>query len=218
MGIIGYARVSRLEQNLEAQTDVLKEAGAVKIFTDKATGANMHRPGLEKCLEQLREGDVLLVARLDRLGRSLQELLALVDELGRRKVEFKSLKEAIDTQSSLGRLIFHIFGSIAEFEREIIRERTFAGLAAARARGRVGGRKRKFNLAEPEGKAKIKRAFDLLKGGQFTIPEVCRMLAVSKSTLYRAMEAAGHPVREINPNKIPALEKSLATRGKNGRT
>src|SRR2546423_716996 len=137
---IGYARVSTTEQNLDLQLDALKKADCVKIFTDTASGAKTARKGLDEALTYVRPGDTLVVWRLDRLGRSLKHLIEVVTDLEKRGIGFKSLTENIDTTTSGGKLIFHIFGALAEFERDIIRERTKAGLEAARARGRKGGR------------------------------------------------------------------------------
>ena len=139
---IGYARVSTGEQNLDLQTDALKEEGCEQIFTDELSGATAERPGLKKRWSYTRDGDVLVVWRLDRFGRSLKDLIAKVETLKEKGVQFKSLKENLDTTSSAGRLQFHIFGALAEFERDLNRERTMAGLRAARARGRTGGRPR----------------------------------------------------------------------------
>ena len=139
---IGYAGVSTHEQNLSLQIDELKKSGCTEIFTDKISGSKSERPGLQKALGFLREGDSLVVWRLDRLGRSLKHLIELITRLEERKIGFSSLQEMIDTTTSGGRLIFHIFGALAEFERNLIRERTIAGLASARARGRKGGRPR----------------------------------------------------------------------------
>ena len=138
--IFGYARVSTADQNLDAQIDALEEAGAEKIFTEKFTGKNRQRSALEKLLEQLRKGDVIVVTKYDRLARSLRDLIDIVELIRNREAGFRSLAEDIDTTSPTGRLIFHVFGSIAEFERERIVERTKEGLAAARKRGRIGGR------------------------------------------------------------------------------
>ena len=137
---IGYARVSTQDQNLDLQWDALKQAGCEKIIEDTASGGRRDRIGLERVREQLRPGDVLVVWRLDRLGRSLRHLIDLMAELETEKVGFQSLQESIDTTTPGGKLVFHIFGALAEFERNLIRERTRAGLEAARARGRKGGR------------------------------------------------------------------------------
>jgi DNA invertase Pin-like site-specific DNA recombinase len=138
--LIGYARVSTQDQTLDLQTDALKQAGCEKIFTDMTSGAKAERPGLQEAMNQLRAGDTLVVWRLDRLGRTLKQLIATITDLSEQDIGFKSLQEHIDTTTSGGKLIFHIFGALAEFEREVIRERTIAGLQAARTRGKVGGR------------------------------------------------------------------------------
>lgn len=143
--IVGYARVSTADQNLELQRDALTKAGCERVFEDHASGAATDRPGWARARDALREGDTLVVWRLDRLGRSLKHLIDTVAELGDEGVAFRSLQENLDTGSTGGRLVFHIFGALAEFERELIRERTLAGLAAARARGRMGGRPRKLD-------------------------------------------------------------------------
>src|SRR5689334_2244377 len=140
MHLIGYARVSTSEQNLGLQLDALKEAGCRRVFEETASGGAKARPRLREALEFLRPGDTLVVWKLDRLARSLQQLIETIEELHKRGCGFRSLTEAIDTTTAGGRLIFHIFGALAEFERGIIRERTLAGLEAARARGRKGGR------------------------------------------------------------------------------
>lgn len=137
--LIGYARVSTHEQSLSLQLDALRKAGCRKVFDDKVSGAGSERSGLKAALEYAREGDTLLVWRLDRLGRSLKDLIETIGDLEKRGVGFRSLQESIDTTTSGGRLIFHVFGALAEFERNLIRERTRAGLEAARARGRKGG-------------------------------------------------------------------------------
>ncbi len=139
---IGYARVSTGEQNLDLQLDALNNAGCSKIFTDELSGAKTDRPGLTEALNYLRAGDTLVVWKLDRLGRSLKDLIEHVEHLKSNGIEFKSLNESIDTASPTGKFTFHLFSALAEFERDLIRERTRAGLAAARARGRIGGRKK----------------------------------------------------------------------------
>ena len=138
--LIGYARVSTADQTLDLQKDALQQAGCTKIFTDTASGAKAERTGLDEALNYVRQGDTLVVWRLDRLGRSLTHLIDTITTLNNRKIGFKSITENIDTTTSGGKLIFHIFGALAEFERDIIQERTQAGLTAARARGRKGGR------------------------------------------------------------------------------
>ena len=180
--IIGYARVSTEDQNLDLQLDALKEAGCKKIFQDKISGVKEDRNGLLQVLEIVRPGDTLVVWKLDRLGRSLQHLISVVDELKEKDVYFKSLKENLDTSSSTGKLIFHIFGALAEFERDIIRERTMAGLKAARARGRVGGRPRVMDAK------KVKLARTLMEDNSRCVGEICEILGVSKATLYRYLK------------------------------
>ena len=143
--LVGYARVSTLEQNLDNQLDKLKELGCDKIFTDKVSGAREERVGLKEMLDYVRKGDSIVVYKLDRLARSVKQLISLINSLNEKGVHFKSLSEQIDTSTSGGKLIFHIFASVAEFERDIIRERTYSGLKAARARGRQGGRPKLLN-------------------------------------------------------------------------
>lgn len=176
---IGYARVSRQDQRLEPQRDALLADGCERVFEEKISSREAERAKLLEALDWCREGDVLVVARLDRLGRSLRELIDLVGELEGRGVGFRSLKESLDTTTAGGRLIFHVFGALVEFEREIIRERTMAGLESARARGRHGGRPRALD----ENRAKLARR---LKGeGEHSVEEICDMLGVGRSTLYR---------------------------------
>src|SRR5215471_21056439 len=138
--LIGYARVSTQDQTLDLQTDALRQVSCEKIFTDTTSGAKSERPGLQNAMDHLRAGDTLVVWRLDRLGRTLKHLIATVTDLSEKGIGFKSLQEHMDTTTSGGKLIFHIFGALAEFEREVLKERTYAGLQAARARGRLGGR------------------------------------------------------------------------------
>src|SRR5438270_4712886 len=148
--LIGYARVSTHDQTVHLQQDALENIGCIKIFTDTGTGATTERKGLDEALSYVREGDTLVVWRLDRLGRSLQHLIETIIKLHNRRIGFKSITENIDTTTSGGKLIFHIFGALAEFERDIIRERTQAGLIAARARGRFGGRPKAATLNTPK--------------------------------------------------------------------
>lgn len=176
--IVGYARVSTRDQHLELQLDRLKTEGCEKIFMDTLSGASTERPGFEEALKYLRSGDKLVVWRLDRLGRSLQHLIETVKLLEARGIALHVVQEKLDTSSSNGRLFFHIFGALAEFERDVIRDRTRAGLEAARARGRVGGRKNKLSADQ------VKAAKDLLQA-EHAVTEVARMLQVSRSTLYR---------------------------------
>ena len=177
--LIGYARVSTDDQNLDLQHDALKKAGCEKFYDDHMTGSKINRPGLEAVTEFAREGDVLVVWRLDRLSRSLKDLIEMVALLDKKKIGLKSLHESIDTSSSSGKLIFHIFGALAEFERNLIRERTHAGLAAARARGRCGGRPKKLS------NDKALLAIQLYEGRQHSIQQICSLVGVSKPTLYK---------------------------------
>src|SRR5437588_7311427 len=184
---IGYARVSTFEQILDLQRDALTAAGCDRIFTDTMSGSRSDRPGLEQALDYLRAGDVLVVWRLDRLGRSLKYLIEVMTKLDERGIGFRSLTEQIDTTTSGGKLIFHVFGALAEFERDIIRERTQAGLAAARARGRMGGRPKKL-----ETPAKVAMARALHADKTHSIAEICTSVGVSRATLYRYL---GKPVQ-----------------------
>jgi DNA invertase Pin-like site-specific DNA recombinase len=178
---IAYARVSTAEQNLELQLDALAKAGCDRIFRDYASGTKMARPGLDDALSHLREGDVLVIWKLDRLGRTIRGLIELVGELRERGIGFRSLTEGFDTSTPGGRLIFHVFAALAEMERDLIRERTQAGLAAARARGRNGGRKPKLNVK------KLTHARELLANRDISVGEVAATLGVDRSTLYRAL-------------------------------
>lgn len=177
--LIGYARVSTADQNLHLQKDALKAAGCAQICEDTDSGAKMARPGLEKALGMLREGDTLVVWKLDRLGRSLKHLIESVQTLDGRGIGFKSLQDNIDTTTPGGKLLFHILGSLAEFERDLIRERTNAGLAAARARGRKGGR--------PAGgyTKKKQAAVALRQDPKRSVQEICEMLHISQASFYR---------------------------------
>jgi DNA invertase Pin-like site-specific DNA recombinase len=176
---IGYARISTVDQNLELQTDALEKAGCEKIFTDQASGAKDDRKGLMDAVEFCRKGDSLVVWKLDRLGRSLKHLIETINLLLEKKVGFVSIQESIDTTTSGGKLIFHVFGALAEFERELIRERTNAGLASARSRGRMGGRPKAMTDKQ------LSIAQTMLKDPKNTVKEVCETLQVSKTTLYR---------------------------------
>lgn len=179
----GYARVSSGGQELRLQLDALQKAGCEKknLFTDKVCGATAARPGLDKCLEQLHAGDCLVVWRLDRLGRSMRHLIDLVEELRQRKVGFKSLCDgAIDTTTASGELIFHIFTALAQFERRLIQERTRAGLEAARARGRKGGRK-PIEADDP----RVQMAKKLYADKTLSIADICKTLRISRPTFYR---------------------------------
>ena len=179
--LFGYARVSTDGQTLDPQLDSLKAAGCAKVFSDVASGTKSERPGLIEALTYAREGDTLVVVKLNRLARSISDLVAKTRNLADRGIEFKSLSESIDTSTSAGMLLFHIMGSLAEFERDLIIERTHAGLKAARARGRKGGRK----STDP---TKVAAAISLYKQKSMTLAEIKKVTGVSKSVLYRALE------------------------------
>src|SRR5947207_9855055 len=183
--LIRYARVSTQDQTLNLQKDALEKIGCSKIFTDIISGAKTERKGLDEALAYVRGGDTLVVWRLDRLGRSLKHLIEVVSNLEKLGIGFKSLTENIDTTTSGGKLIFHIFGALAEFERNLIRERTNAGLLAARARGRKGGRPKAKTLDTPK---KVALAQSLYDNKNNTIDEICKMLNVSQTTLYRYIQ------------------------------
>lgn len=180
--LIGYARVSTLDQNLDRQNDALKAAGCERIYTDKITGTKANRPGLEKLLDTLRAGDIVVISELSRLGRSRADLFALVDRIQGAGADIKSLKETwLDTTTAHGRLLFTMFAGIAQFERDLLSERTKDGLAAARARGRKGGRPPKYAPQE------IARALSLYQAGQHTVRQIEELTGVSKAKLYRAL-------------------------------
>lgn len=180
--LIGYARVSTDDQNASLQVDALKKAGCVKVFTDHASGSKASRPELDRMLDQLRPRDIVVVWRLDRLGRSLRNLIELVEDVADKGVGFRSLSESIDTTTANGRLFFSIMGALAEFERDLIQERTKAGLLAARARGRVGGRPSVMNAK------KIDKARKLYDSRQHTVADIAEMLNVSVATIYRHLD------------------------------
>ena len=175
--ILGYARVSTSQQDEALQHDALEAAGVDRIYVDHASGGTQSRPALDEMLGQLRPGDVVVIWRLDRLGRSLRHLIDLVAELEQRGVGLRSLTESIDTSTPGGRLIFHVFGALAEFERDLIRERTMAGLAAARARGRAGGRDRRM----------MHLGAFVHESGQHDIASIARVLGVSRASVYRGL-------------------------------
>lgn len=198
---IGYARVSTHEQNTSMQRHALKQAGCEKIFTDTASGVRTDRPGLENAFNQLRAGDVLVVWKLDRLGRSLQHLIETIKSLQEKKIGFQSLQENIDTVTSGGKLIFHIFSALAEFERDVIRERTKAGLVAARARGRVGGRPA---LLAPKQIARVKKLYDARKN---TVEEICKIFTISRPTFYNYINQAMGKRKKITTKNKKVLKK-----------
>ncbi|EGR4329106.1 recombinase family protein [Vibrio cholerae] len=183
--IVGYARVSTQDQSLELQLDALRVAGCEQVFSEKITGKSRERPELTTCLKMLRKEDVLVVWKLDRLARSLKDLVELINELESRQIGFRSLTEAIDTTTAGGRLVFHIFGALAEFEHNLIRERTIAGLAAARARGRKGGRKPSMSSAD------TRKAAAMLKDDKITKKEVAEHFGVSRLTLNKSLAREG---------------------------
>ena len=182
--LIGYARVSTDDQNLDLQRDALQAVGCERVFEDMVSGARADRTGLVTLMSMLRAGDTVVIWRLDRLGRSLKNLIELVERLESAKVGLRSLQENIDTTSSGGTLVFHRFGALAEFERNLIRERTQAGLVAARARGRMGGRPRRLDPV------KLALAVKLHRERNHTVEEICKMMGISKSTLYNYLDKA----------------------------
>ncbi|MFC7091850.1 recombinase family protein [Halomonas salifodinae] len=215
--IIGYARVSTQDQNPQLQRDALEEAGCEQLFEERVTGTKRERPELQACLRTLRAGDTLVVWKLDRLARSLKDLVELIHDLDERGVGFRSLTEAIDTTSAGGKLVFHIFGALAEFEHSLIRERTLAGLAAARARGRKGGRRPVMSPAD------VRKAAAMLTDPSITKTEVAQHFGVSRVTLNASLEREGlakavnHPkleqlLTECDPD-APELEELRAWQG-----
>lgn len=176
--IFGYARVSTHEQNLDLQLDALKQYGAERIFEEKMTGTKRERPQLDEMMKYLREGDTVVVWKLDRIGRSMKNLMELVNGFHEKGVNFVSLKENIDTTTATGKLIFHIFASLAEFERDMLSERTKAGLKSARARGRKGGR-------PATAKDKVALALKMYDSRQYTATEISDATGISKTSLYR---------------------------------
>ncbi len=202
--LIGYARVSKSDnsQVLDLQIDALTNSGVKEenIYSDKISGSKDERPGLENCLKALREDDILVVYKLDRLGRNLKHLIQTVEDLTKRKIGFKVLSGQgvnIDTTTPAGKMIFSIFGALAEFERELIRERTIAGITAARARGRMGGRK--FNLT----KAQVRLAEASMKNRDTSVAELCKELKISRATLYKYISPTG----ELRDYAKKVLEK-----------
>lgn len=181
---IGYARISTADQSLSLQQDALAAAGCERVFSDTASGARQDRPELQRALEQLREDDVLVTWRLDRLGRSLKHLIDIVSDLEEQGVGFVSLQEGFDTTTNGGRLVFHIFGALADFERGLIRERTMAGLQAARARGRQGGRPEKLNSNQVR---TLKAMYD---SRDHSLSEIARTFNISRPTVYKYLKSA----------------------------
>jgi len=193
--LIGYARVSTHEQSLDLQKDALEKVGCEEIYEDKVSGIVSTRPGLEKIKQILRKGDTLVVWRLDRLGRSLRDLMEWMTYLEKKQVGLKSVQESIDTTTTTGKLVFHIFAALAEFERNLIKERTQAGLAAARARGRLGGRPKSLD----ENKRKV--VVDLYNKKELMVKEICEMMEISKPTLYSYIKESQEPKKSNNTKK-----------------
>ena len=208
---LGYARVSTRDQNLDLQVDALKRAGCERIYQDVASGAKTARPGLDELLAQLRAGDVLVIWKLDRMGRSLNHLVELVGGLVARKVGLLSLNDPIDTTSAQGRLVFNLFASLAEFERELIRERTQAGLSSARARGRVGGRPKGLSS---QAEATATAAETLYRERRLSVNAIAKKLHVSKGTLYRFLR---HRNVEVGPYEKSARPRPRGPAGANDR-
>ena len=180
---IGYARISTTDQNLDLQVDELKKAGCERIFQDIASGAKSDRKGLKEAIEFARSGDVIVCWKLDRVGRSLRDLIETINTLKDRGIGFRCLTQPVDTTTSAGMLVFQIFGAMAEFERSLIRERTQAGLLASRARGRLGGRPKLDNSQ------RIEIAASLYRDGKVSVAEICKNLKISKATFYRDLKA-----------------------------
>lgn len=180
--LVGYARISSPEQSFDLQIDALEKAGCKKIFKEVVSGAKAERKALNDALEYVRKGDTLVVWRLDRLGRSLLHLIEVINGLHKRKVGFKSLVDAIDTQTATGQFFFHVTGAFAELERNLIRERTRAGLKAARARGRSGGRPKAIDPKT------FQMALEIYNSKTTTVGEMCKRLGIAKRTFYRHLE------------------------------
>jgi DNA invertase Pin-like site-specific DNA recombinase len=192
---IGYARVSTADQNLRMQEDALQRAGCEEVYTDVVSGVKSQRPGLEKALHYLRVGDPLVVWKLDRLGRSIQDLIQIVNALQEKNITFHSLQENRDTTTSSGRLIFHIFSALAEFERDLIRERTKAGLKAARARGKKGGRPPLLDTRQ------INRMLEMYHEQQNTVAEICKIYDISRPSFYNYLNNKKREWARLNSQK-----------------
>ena len=193
----GYARVSTKDQSLNLQEDALTKAGCKKIYSEHISGAKSDRPELEKLIQQLREGDLIVVWKLDRLGRSLRDLVNLISRFQDMGVGFKSLQDNIDTTTPAGKLTFHLFAALAEFERDIISTRTKAGLEAARARGRIGGRPKGLSKKALD---KARLAESLYTENKRSIKEICDHLDITKPTLYRYLKSRGVEVGKVVSN------------------
>jgi DNA invertase Pin-like site-specific DNA recombinase len=203
---VGYARVSTREQPIDLQVDALTQAGCTNVYTEVISGARAERPILTQVLEMLRAGDVLVIWKLDRLGRSLTHLLTIVTDLMTRQVGLKSLNDPIDTTTPQGRLIFTLFASLAEFEREVIRERTQAGLSVARARGRLGGRPKGLSR---KAEATAYAAETLYREGRLSAQDIADKLHISKSTLYAYLRARGVPIGTARHQPTPPTTTPL---------
>jgi DNA invertase Pin-like site-specific DNA recombinase len=199
---IGYARVSTKDQNLEMQIDALTKVGCEEIFEEKISALNNQRPALNKLLEKLRKGDLVIVWKLDRLGRSLRDLLNMISSFQTEGIGFISLQDHIDTTTAQGRLIFNIFASLAEFERELIRERTKAGIEAAKLRGRIGGRRPGLSATARKKALEAKNLFlDLDPKTKLTITEICKELIISRATFYNYLDYLNVPRTRRNIHK-----------------
>jgi DNA invertase Pin-like site-specific DNA recombinase len=190
---VGYARVSTSEQKLNLQEDALKDAGCEEVFTDVVSGVKADRNGFNELIKFIRPGDTLVVWKLDRLGRSVKHLIETVNELQKRGISFMSIQESIDTSTSGGKLIFHIFGALAEFERDLISERTQAGMKAARARGKLGGRRAILD------DRKVKRMIELYDERKTTVTEICKIFSISRPAfyVYRDRFLAANPSKSL---------------------
>jgi len=203
---LGYARISTSDQNSDLQLDQLEEEGCERIYTETVSGAKAERPVLRELLATVRPGDTIVIWKLDRLGRSIQHLIELVNELMDKKVGLKSLQDPIDTTSAQGRLVFNIFASLAEFERDLIIERTQAGLTAARARGRTGGRPKGLT---PSAEKKATAAAALYSKGELSVNEIADNLGISKATLYKYLRHRGVEIGPTEKGKRPRKPKTL---------
>ena len=200
MAVFGYARVSTVDQNLDSQQEALAQYGCSKIFLEKASGKNLDRPELNKLLDSLREKDVLVVYKLDRLARSLKDLIDLVSLLDSRKVDFVSVSDGIDTSTAVGKLMFHLVGAFAEFERDIISERTKLGLASARSRGRTGGKPKGISAAAQKKAVRAKELYDERK---LSIEEICKVLEIaSKTTLYKYLSFENDRLQKLKSEAV----------------
>ncbi|WP_284754806.1 recombinase family protein [Curtobacterium sp. ME-Dv--P-122a] len=197
--LLGYARVSTTDQDASLQIDALNAAGCYRVFVDTMSGSLQLRPELDKLLDQLRPGDTLVIWRLDRLGRSIRHLIDQLHALAERGIGFRSLQETIDTTSPGGRLVFHVFAALAEFERDIIKERTNAGLAAARARGRSGGRPTRLSADQ------VRTARRLYEQRDMTVAQIGDVLGVSRTTIYRTLARHTEPVAARRSKHSPSL-------------